>query len=326
MLAHTRWASVGIISEAERAPAEPGGARRRGVATRRGSRAVRDRRAQRRRRQLRRSQGARGLATARRDHDRRQGHPCARVSRGSAARAELDEAFRSTVASFEGSVAIARAGRRRARTAAPGAARQRPGAVRRARRRRFVVASEPYGAGRGDATRYLRLDGETMLEPGNPASAGPGRGRSTPRARAPSTGSTPLATTAASCRSSTRRAAARRDHDPRHRPRRLPALPAEGDLGGAGVVPQDAARQDRRARRAGSTFACPPETLPPAVRRARCATATIRRVLVIGQGTARDRRARASRARCATRSSAPVARGRGRDRHRALGLRARAPT
>ena len=46
-----------------------------------------------------------------------------------------------------------------------------------------------------------------------------------------------------------RRRASRRDHHPRHRPWRVPALPAEGVVGVAGVVPQDAARSHRRGRR-----------------------------------------------------------------------------
>src|SRR5207253_7939971 len=81
------------------------------------------------------------------------------------------EAFRSTVAAFEGSVAIA------AQTGAD------PDEVLLALRGSgqalyvglgddcFVVASEPYGVVEV-CDRYLRLDGETMLEAGNPASQG----------------------------------------------------------------------------------------------------------------------------------------------------------
>ena len=46
-----------------------------------------------------------------------------------------------------------------------------------------------------------------------------------------------------------RRAADTRDHDARRRPRRRRALPPQGDGRGAGLVPQDAARPDRRPRR-----------------------------------------------------------------------------
>ncbi|HEY3188964.1 MAG TPA: hypothetical protein VGJ70_15885, partial [Solirubrobacteraceae bacterium] len=81
------------------------------------------------------------------------------------------EAFRSTVAAFEGSVAIA------AQTGAD------PDQVLLALRGSgqalyvglgddcFVVASEPYGVVEV-CDRYLRLDGETMLDAGNPASQG----------------------------------------------------------------------------------------------------------------------------------------------------------
>ena len=109
----------------------------------------------------------------------------------------------------------------------------------------FVVASEPYGLVEETAT-YLRMDGETPADPeravGHPR---PGRGARRRARRARSRASAASRSTARRSRSR-RRAPARRDHDARHRPRRLPALPAEGDLGGAGVVPQDAARQDRR--------------------------------------------------------------------------------
>src|SRR5262245_28730523 len=93
------------------------------------------------------------------------------VSRRIASGVEPVEAFRATVASFEGSVAIA---------AQTGAA---PGQVLLAQRGSgqalyvglgddcFVVASEPYGVVE-ECARYLRLDGETMLDPGNPASQG----------------------------------------------------------------------------------------------------------------------------------------------------------
>ena len=82
-----------------------------------------------------------------------------------------DEAFRSTVASFEGSVAIG---------ALTGA---EPDQILLALRGSgqalyvglgdecFVVASEPYGVVE-ECDRYMRLDGETMLEAGNPASQG----------------------------------------------------------------------------------------------------------------------------------------------------------
>jgi glucosamine--fructose-6-phosphate aminotransferase (isomerizing) len=93
------------------------------------------------------------------------------VSRRIASGVDAVEAFRATVASFEGSVAIA---------AQSGEA---PGQILLAQRGSgqalyvgfgddcFVVASEPYGVVE-ECERYLRLDGETMLDPGNPASQG----------------------------------------------------------------------------------------------------------------------------------------------------------
>jgi glutamine---fructose-6-phosphate transaminase (isomerizing) len=91
----------------------------------------------------------------------------------SAARADLDEAFRSTVASLEGSVAIA------------ASAADEPDRVLLALRGSgqalyvglaedtFVVASEPYGLVEETST-YLRMDGET---PADPQRAGATRGQ-----------------------------------------------------------------------------------------------------------------------------------------------------
>ena len=67
---------------------------------------LRHRRAQRRRRQLRRPQGRRRAAAGRRDHHRRQGHPHPRVPPPRRRAPTSPTAFRDTVASFEGSVAI----------------------------------------------------------------------------------------------------------------------------------------------------------------------------------------------------------------------------
>ena len=84
---------------------------------------------------------------------------------------ELSEAFRSTVASFEGSVAVA------AQVAAA------PDKILLAVRGSgqalyvgladdaFVVSSEPYGLV-GEAQEYLRLDGETPADEGDPATRG----------------------------------------------------------------------------------------------------------------------------------------------------------
>jgi glutamine---fructose-6-phosphate transaminase (isomerizing) len=86
---------------------------------------------------------------------------------------DLDEAFRRTVASFEGSVAITTcAGRRpdQLQLALRGSGQALyVGLAEDA----FVVASEPYGVVE-ETARYLRLDGET---PGNPANPNASRGQ-----------------------------------------------------------------------------------------------------------------------------------------------------
>ena len=71
----------------------------------------------------------------------------------------------------------------------------------------------------------------------------------------------------------------RAGHHPRHRPRRCPALPAEGDRRGAEQLPQDAARQDRRdaarpARRSGRAHAARRRSPrgSPTARSPRCAS------------------------------------------------------
>ena len=84
--------------------------------------------------------------------------------------ADVHEAFRGSVASFEGSVAIGLSGA------------DEPGVLRLAQRGSgqalyvgfaedtYVVASEPYGVVELTAD-YLRLDGESPVDPSNPASA-----------------------------------------------------------------------------------------------------------------------------------------------------------
>ena len=131
----------------------------------------RGRRPQRRRRQLRRPQGA-GRATDRpRDH-REQGDPDL-VSHRLAEGTDLTTAFRNTVASFEGSVAMSPPTPPPSPTAAPGA----PGhgqALYGVADGVYIVASEPYGV--IELTdRYLRMDGETPPTPTTPPPAGPDR-------------------------------------------------------------------------------------------------------------------------------------------------------
>jgi glucosamine--fructose-6-phosphate aminotransferase (isomerizing) len=93
------------------------------------------------------------------------------VARKIEAGVDVVEAFRATVASFEGSVAIA------------SQSTANPDLVLLAQRGSgqalyiglgpdsFIVASELYGIV-AECSQYLRLDGETMLDPGNPASQG----------------------------------------------------------------------------------------------------------------------------------------------------------
>ena len=177
MLAHTRWASIGIISEANAHPLNQEELDGDGRADGR----VRHGRAQRRRRQLRRPQGARRPALPARDHDRRQGHPRARRaparrrastwSRRSARpsrRSKVRSRSRAQSAADPDRVLLAQRGSGQALYVglAPGA---------------FVVASEPYGLV-AECDSYVRLDGETMLDPGQPREPGPGR-RARPQPR-----------------------------------------------------------------------------------------------------------------------------------------------
>ena len=168
MLAHTRWASIGIISEANAHPLnhEELGATSRPTGS-----------------------GPYVTAALNGDVDNYADLKAlealrlppeittdakvipALVSRRIAAGIETVEAFRSTVASFEGSVAIA---------AQAGADPDRILLALRGSGQAlyvglgddcYVVASEPYGVVE-ECERYLRLDGETMVEVANPASQG----------------------------------------------------------------------------------------------------------------------------------------------------------
>ena len=204
------------------------------------------------------------------------------VSRRLAAHAELAEAFRATVASFEGSVAIG------------AQAATEPGRLLLALRGSgqalyvgvgddcFVIASEPYGIVE-ECDRYLRLDGETMLEAGNPASQG-------------------QIVIVDAARAGVVEGIERRSYDGRD----LPVVDAE--LQRPEITTRDVARGDvahyllkemseapasfrktlrgRIVDRAGRLdVRLPPETLAPAVVE-RLRGGTVRRVLVIGQGSA----------------------------------------
>ena len=137
---------------------------------------------------------------------------------------------------------------RRSRLPAARAAGKRPGVVRRARARRVrrrERAVRPRRRVRLLPAPRRRDDGRSR-QPGEP---GPGRG-ARPAARGNARRRAPAVVRRARVARRRGRPAGPADHDPRRRPRRRAALSPEGDHRGARVVPQDAARQDRRTRRA----------------------------------------------------------------------------
>ena len=210
---------------------------------------VRHRRAQRRRRQLRRSDRVGVAAHRRRDHHRRQGHPDADVAaaRRRASHPATPSARRSPRST--GSVAIAAATVARARPPLPGA---RAAVVRRIyvglAEDAYIVASEPYGV--VEETAHLPAHGRRDAGGSRQPHRQPGPDHRAARRRAGIVdGMHPVVLRRDRARRGRRRRADRPGHHPRHRPWRVPALPAQGDHRVAGVVPQDAARQARRGRR-----------------------------------------------------------------------------
>ena len=150
----------------------------------------------------------------------------------------------------------------------------------------FIVASEPYGVVE-ETDRYLRLDGETPGRP-RPTRTPPAASSSDSRGALAGTieGIERLAYDGTPLPVARRRAGHRPDHDPRHRPGRRPALPAQGDHRGAGLVPQDPAGQAGRPRRAPAGAWWATTRLPDDLRARPARPGVIRRILVIGQGTA----------------------------------------
>ena len=282
VLGHTRWATRRHHRAAQRASAE----QRRGGPDRR-PHAVRGRGAQRRRRQLRRPQGRRRPAHPGRDHHRRQGDPDDGRSARSAEGLEPGEAFRRVVASFEGSVAIAAGDRRR-----------RPSTVLLALRGSgqalyvglaedaFIVASEPYGARRGDRGLPAARRRDAGRSRRTPTPAAVRSSCSTATAPARSTGITRLSydgtvlpvtrTTSQTAQITTR------DIDRGAYPHFL----LKEIIEAPGVVPQDAAGQARRAAdgHAASRHSARTPSRPTCAERLR--SGAIERVIVIGQGTA----------------------------------------
>ncbi len=153
---------------------------------------------------------------------------------------DLDESVRRTVAQFEGSVAIGIS-----TSVAPDDVHlalrgSGQGVFVGQAEDCFVVASEPYGVVE-DATSYMRMDGEIRGQSGQPhGKPGPDHpGQRSPRRRTGRSASVRLRRNGAADRR--RRVAATGCHHPRHRPRRLPPLPPEGDHRVAEFVRQDAA-------------------------------------------------------------------------------------
>jgi glucosamine--fructose-6-phosphate aminotransferase (isomerizing) len=163
VLAHTRWASVGIISEANAHPLnneQPDAAEAPYVTAALNGDV--DNYAD-----LKALEGLRFPAEITTDAKVIPALVSKRLETG----ASLIDAFRATVASFEGSVAIAAhaaSAPRRLLLAQRGSGQALYVGLAEDT---FVVASEPYGVVEV-CDHYFRLDGETMLDPGNPATQG----------------------------------------------------------------------------------------------------------------------------------------------------------
>ena len=239
----------------------------RGGGSPRRSRSLRRRRPQRRRRQLRRSQGGRLARHRGRGHHRRQGHPDPRQPAPGRGR-RPDRGVPAHGRRLRGLGRHRRPGGRRPRAAAARAARQRPGPVRRPRRRRLRRGQRAVRPRRGDLDAIC---------------AWTARRRPTPTTRPPAGArSSLLDGDRAGSLAGIRRIAydgtelpvtdddltIGPDHDARHRPRRVQPLPPQGDRRGARLVPQDAARQARRDATAASMSGsdprrCPTRSAPP---------------------------------------------------------------
>ena len=163
VLAHTRWASIGIVSEAN---AHPVNSEEVGNQTGPYLTAVLNGDVD----NFADLKTAEGLDIAREITTDTKVIPTL-ISRNLASELSLDEAVRSAVCQFEGSVAIG--------ISTAGAPEDLHLALRGSgqgsyiglAKDAFIVASEPYGVVE-DAKQYIRMDGETELTPGNPGSQG----------------------------------------------------------------------------------------------------------------------------------------------------------
>jgi len=164
VLGHTRWASVGIISEPNAHPVNSEELENKVdsaylVAALNGD--------------------VDNHADLRARHELRLAQPIttdakvipALVSRRVAKGVALSEAFRETVASFEGSVAIAAASADEPGTLLLALKGSGQGLCIGMAHDRFVVASEPYGLVE-ETQRYVRMDGESLAHPDRPSSRG----------------------------------------------------------------------------------------------------------------------------------------------------------
>ena len=278
MLAHTRWASVGLIGQPNAHPLNS------------------DEEARRRRQpyvvaalngdvdnhaDLKAAEGLRIPVEITTDAKVIPMMVSRRLSEGM----EAGEAFRRVVASFEGSVAIAAGIAEDPNTVLLAQRGSGQGLYVGLAEDAYVVASEPYGLVE-ETAEYVRLDGETPSDPDNPNAS---RGQVVmldgrlALARWPASPGSP--TTARCCRSPPTTCRPRRS--PRATSTAAPSLTSclkEMDEA-PGVVAQDPAGPHRRARRdAGCRRSVP--------RRFRLSSSTgsgsgaIERVIVIGQGTA----------------------------------------
>ena len=250
VLGHTRWASVGIISEPNSHPLNSDELEQRGGESRRTW-------------SPRSTATSTTTPTSRCEHELRIPGPITTDAKVIPAvdgpprrrrRRDLVEAFRRTVAEFEGSVAIGAAAADQPGRAVPGAPRQRPGRCTSVWPTTATSSPASRTAWSRRPTRLsCRLDGE-QRRPGRRA-----RRRRTP---ASSTAFAASPTTARELPVDRRRRRDGRGHHPRHRSRRLAALPAEGD---------HARRRRASARRCAARSSSVDGLLPRRRRRPRAA-------------------------------------------------------